>query len=368
MDTTSMPSESTMLDAFYGRDPSFDGVFVTAVRTTGIFCRPTCPARKPRRENISFFPTPREALLEGYRPCRRCHPLERAGEAPEWLRPLLKEVDGDPTRRWTDRDLRSRGLSPERVRRWFQQNHGMTFHAYSRARRLGAALGSMKGGESVTRAAFDAGYDSLSGFHEAFRRYFGDAPTVTRDATLVHVDRVVTPLGPMLVAATDEALVLLEFVDRRALPNQVKRIRRRLRATFTPGPNGVTREVACQLEEWFEGTRDDFDLPIRPAGTDFQLEVWEALRRIPRGETRSYAELAEAIGRPAAVRAVGKANGDNALALVIPCHRVIGADGKLVGYGGGVWRKERLLALEALPTSAGTPAPLRPPAASTAAR
>ena len=316
------------------------------MQTTGIFCRPTCSARKPLFENVTFYGSTKEALLEGYRPCKRCRPMESVGKPPEWLRPLLSEIDRDPTHRWSGADIRAHGLTPERLRRWFQNNHGMTFHAYSRARRLGSALGQMKDGSGVTRAAFDSGYESLSGFHEAFRQYFGSSPTTISEAVLVHVDRIATPLGPMLVGATDEALCLLEFVDRRALPKQVERIRSRLSAAFVPGRNALVDTTAAQLQEYFEGRRRTFDLPLTLAGTPFQQDVWEALQRIPYGETRSYGDLARALGRPTAVRAVGKANGDNALAIVVPCHRVVGADGKLVGYGGGLWRKKRLLELE----------------------
>jgi AraC family transcriptional regulator of adaptative response/methylated-DNA-[protein]-cysteine methyltransferase len=335
-----------MLQAFLGRDADYDGVFVTGVSTTGIFCRPTCSAKKPRPENLSFFGSPKEALLSGYRPCKRCRPLEPSGTPPEWLRSLLDEIETDPGRRWSDRDVRSRGLSPERVRRWFQRNHGMTFHAYSRARRLGAALGRIKGGEGVARAAFDAGCDSLSGFQEAFRQYFGATPTSLEGSTIVRVDRIVTPLGPMLVGATDDALCLLEFTDRRMLPNQIQRIRARLGAVFVPDRNRVIERVQADVEAYFDGGLRRFDVRTVLNGTDFQLEVWQALREVPYGETRSYGELARTVGRPSAVRAVGRANGMNALAIVVPCHRVVGADGKLVGYGGGVWRKRRLLDLE----------------------
>jgi AraC family transcriptional regulator, regulatory protein of adaptative response / methylated-DNA-[protein]-cysteine methyltransferase len=335
-----------MLEAFLGRDSTFDGVFVTCVHTTGIFCRPTCTAKKPRPEHVSFFGSPREALLAGYRPCMRCRPMEPAGTTPAWLQPLLEAVEEDPTRRWSDHDVRSRGLSPERVRRWFKQNHGMTFQAYHRARRLGSALGQVQTGASVGRAAFGSGYDSLSGFQEAFRRYFGAPPKDLEGATVVKVSRALTPLGPMLVGATDQALVLLEFVDRRMLPTQVKRLRTRLRAVFVPERNGVTDVVERELEAYFAGELRDFSVPFVTAGTDFEREVWRALARIPYGETRSYGELARAIGRPSAMRAVGRANGLNALAVVVPCHRVVGADGKLVGYGGGLWRKQRLLDLE----------------------
>lgn len=335
-----------MLEAFLERDATYDGVFITGVHTTGIFCRPTCAARKPRPENISFFGTPQEALLSGYRPCRRCRPLEPAGTPPQWLRPLLEEVDADPARRWTDQDVRSRGMSPERVRRWFKEHHGMTFQAYNRARRLGAALGRVQVGDRVSRAAFEAGYESLSGFQDAFRRYFGDSPSNLDGATVVRVDRVPTPLGPMLLGATDDAVCLAEFVDRRMLPTQIQRIRRKLGAVFVPDRNGVIDRLGHELEAYFAGTLRTFESPLEPCGTEFQAEVWSGLQSIPYGQTWSYADLARHVGHPRAVRAVGRANGANALAIVIPCHRVVGADGRLVGYGGGLWRKRRLLELE----------------------
>lgn len=335
-----------MLEAFLGRDTNFDGVFVTGVHTTGIFCRPTCSAKKPLRKNLSFFGTSREALQSGYRPCLRCRPLEPSGTPPDWLRPLLAEVETDPARRWTDEDVRSQGLSPPRVRRWFKQHHGMTFQAFTRARRLGAALGRVRDGRSVSRTAFEVGYDSLSGFQEAFRKYFGDSPTRFDDATIVRVGRITSPLGPMLVCATDDALCLLEFVDRRMLPTQIQRIRSRLRAVFMPATNDVIRSVEREIARYFAEELRAFETPIALCGTGFQRDVWETLLEIPYGETRSYADVAQSVGRPTAVRAVGTANGMNALAIIVPCHRVVGADGKLVGYGGGLWRKQRLLDLE----------------------
>jgi AraC family transcriptional regulator, regulatory protein of adaptative response / methylated-DNA-[protein]-cysteine methyltransferase len=346
MITRELPSESVMLDAFLGRDPAFDGVFVTGVHTTGIFCRPTCSAKKALPRNLSFFGTPREALLSGFRPCLRCRPLEPTGSPPDWLGPLLEEVEANPVRRWTDRDLRSRGLSPERVRRWFKKYHGMTFQAYNRARRLGAALGRVQGGSGVSRAAFEVGYDSLSGFQEAFRRYFGESPTDLDGAAVIRVTRIATPLGPMLVGATDAALRLLEFVDRRMLPNQIARMKARLHCVFVPDRSELLGRVAREVAAYFGGELRAFDIPVELCGTDFQREVWDGLLEIPYGETRSYAELARTVGRPAAVRAVGRANGMNALAIIVPCHRVVGSDGKLVGYGGGLWRKQRLLDLE----------------------
>ncbi len=335
-----------MLDAFLRRDSSFDGLFVTAVSSTGIFCRPTCSARRPLPEHISFFATAGEALIAGYRPCLRCRPLEPSGAPPDWLRPLLAAVEAEPTRRWSDLELRRRGLSPERVRRWFKHNHGMTFQAYHRARRLGSALGRVKAGSPVGRAAVEAGYESLSGFQEAFRQYFGTSPTSLDGAAVVKVSRVATPLGPMLAGSSGDALVLLEFADRRQLGSQIQRIARRLDAVYVPDQSPVVDRAASELSEYFGGSRRTFGLSLLMLGSEFERAVWAELLEIPYGERRSYAEVARRVGRPAAVRAVGRANGLNALAVVVPCHRVVGADGRLVGYGGGLWRKERLLALE----------------------
>jgi AraC family transcriptional regulator of adaptative response/methylated-DNA-[protein]-cysteine methyltransferase len=347
METTSLPPRAEMLRALGRRDGAYEGVFVIAVRTTGIFCRPGCPARTPRPENVDFLPSSRAALLAGYRPCRRCRPLEPSGGAPAWLRPLLEQVDAQPERRWRDGDLRALGLSPERVRRWFQRTHGMSFHGYSRSRRLGQALGRIQQGDPVTRVALDSGFDSLSGFGEAFGKLAGGSPTVRKDAPLVRLTRIATPLGPMVAGATADALCLLEFADRRMLPTQLDRVGRALGAVLVPGSNDLLAAASAELAEYFAGSRQAFSVPLRPAGTPFQERVWEELRRIPFGETASYAEVARRIGRPSAVRAVARANGDNRLAILIPCHRVIGASGALTGYGGGLWRKRRLLEIEA---------------------
>jgi AraC family transcriptional regulator of adaptative response/methylated-DNA-[protein]-cysteine methyltransferase len=352
MNTSNLPDRATMLRAFESRDVSYDGVFWTAVRTTGIFCRPTCPARKPKPENVEFFESAKTALEAGYRPCRRCRPLELSGSTPRWLRGLIEELESDPSRRWTDRDVQALGLRPERVRRWFQRHHGMTFHAYSRARRLGEAIGRLREGEDVSRTAFAQGYESLSGFNEAFRKLLGASPTGIDADRVVRITRVLTPLGPMLVGASDDALCLLEFVDRRKLETQLRRLGTRLRVPVLPGSNRITEETERQVSAYFDRRLTEFSLPIETPGTEFQQIVWKALREIPYGKTVSYGEVARRIGRPTAVRAVAGANGDNRIAILIPCHRVIGADGTLTGYGGGLWRKKRLLDLESAQTEA----------------
>jgi AraC family transcriptional regulator of adaptative response/methylated-DNA-[protein]-cysteine methyltransferase len=346
MEQATLPPAQEMWDAFNERDPAYDGIFVTAVATTGIFCRPTCAAKKPARDNVEFFAGAREALTAGYRPCKRCRPMEN-GAAPAWIAGLLEAVEADPSRRWKDRDLRERGLEPERVRRWFQRHHGMTFHAYHRARRLGSAIGRLKDGATPAGAAYASGYESLSGFHEAFRRETGTTPGkgVEADPLLLH--RLTTPLGPMIAGASDDALFLLEFADRRMLETEIAEVRDRTGRVAVPGVNAVIRAIGEELEAYFAGALREFTVPLDTPGTEFQRAVWDELKRIPYGETWSYGEQARRLGQPPeAVRAVARANGENRIAIVIPCHRVIGADGKLTGYGGGLWRKRRLLDLE----------------------
>lgn len=355
MNARALPARSDMVAAYMSGDTSYDGVFFTAVRTTGIFCRPTCPAKKPRPENVEFFPSAREALLAGYRPCRRCRPMELSGTPPPWLGTLLGEIETDPSRRWRDRDLRALRLEPTRVRRWFLANHGMTFQAYSRARRLASALGQIQGGAGVTEAAFASGYDSLSGFNEAFRNLLGKSPTRTKDAPVLSIARVPSDLGPMVAAADERHLLLFEFADRRMLERQLVVLRRRLQGVFIPGSNPVIERATKEMNEYLRGARRTFDVPWSIPGTEFQRAVWKRLEAIPFGKTISYATVAREIGRPAAVRAVGRAVGENRIAVMVPCHRVVGHDGQLTGYGGGLWRKKRLLEIEGV--MAAEPAP-----------
>ena len=261
----------------------------------------------------------------------------------------MKDFEAEPERRWTDQDLRSRGRSPERVRRWFPSNHGMTFHAYSWVRRLGLALGQIQQAFGVSRAAFSTGYESLSGFNEAFKRFVGQTPRDVKSSTVVTVNRIPTPLGPMVAGAVDDALCLLVFADRRMLETQLVRLQKHLDCVFVPGTSAVFDRLADELEAYFKGEETEFSASLVTPGTRFQQHVWARLRAIPPGTTKSYGDIAREIGRPTAVRAVARANGDNRIAILIPCHRVIGADGKLTGYGGGLWRKQRLLDVEAGP-------------------
>jgi AraC family transcriptional regulator of adaptative response/methylated-DNA-[protein]-cysteine methyltransferase len=212
--------------------------------------------------------------------------------------------------------------------------------------RLGSALGRLRHGDDLTQVAYDHGYESLSGFREAFQTRFGTTPRNGSSQKIVTVNRIQTPLGPMIAGASDTGICLLEFLDRRMMETQVERLQKRLQCSFIPGNHRIIENLATQLVQYFEGALKDFTIPLDTAGSPFQQRVWEGLRKSPYGETRSYQQQATLIGRPASVRAVARANGDNRIAIVIPCHRVIGADGKLVGYGGGLWRKKFLLDLE----------------------
>jgi AraC family transcriptional regulator of adaptative response/methylated-DNA-[protein]-cysteine methyltransferase len=282
-------------------------------------------------------------LLAGYRPCKRCQPLEPNGATPEWLQPLLSALSDDPTQRWRDADLRAMRLDPDRVRRWFQTNYGMTFHAFQRSRRLGLALGHIAKGGDLSEAAYGHGYESLSGFRDAFAKLFDAPPGRARGSDCIHVSRILTPLGPMLAGATEAAVCLLEFADRRMLETQLERLKRRLGSELVLGGNPRLELLEDELRRYFAGELQQFTVPLQYPGTEFQVACWDYLRSIPYGTTRSYAEQAHAIAKPGALRAVGRANGENRLAIVIPCHRVVGSDGKLTGYGGGLWRKRSLL-------------------------
>lgn len=340
-----LPPATEMRRAFLAGDASYDGVFFTGVRTTGIFCRPSCAARKPRPENVEFFATPREAMFSGYRPCKRCRPLEADGRPPAWVERLLARVEAEPDQRIGAAELRSAGVDPARARRWFQRHYGMSFQAYCRARRLARAFRAIQEGRSVTHAALESGFESESGFRSAFTRLFGAAPrTAAGEAILL--DWVPSPVGPLLLGAGEQGLCLLEFSDRRALETQFAALARRFGAPLAPGRNRWIEAARTQLAEYFSGARRDFDLPLDIRGTPFEERVWRALLEIPFGATWSYRDLATRIGQPAATRAVGSANGRNRIAIVIPCHRVVNADGRLGGYGGGLWRKQHLLDLE----------------------
>ncbi len=341
---SNLPADDEMYRALCDRNQQYEGVFFVGVRTTGVFCRPTCPARKPNRENVDFYGSTRDALSAGFRPCKKCRPLEVPGTNPEWLRRLISQLESDSNRRWTDTDLRQLDIEPARVRRWFSLHHGITFHGYLRSRRLAQAMGQIQIGKQATQAAMDSGFESLSGFNAAFRKWSGITPARSKSyGSPIAVNRVLTPLGPMVAAVVDDKLCLLEFADRRMLESQFKRLSSIFKRPFANLDHRLIQQTGEQLDEYFAGQRQVFELPVALDGSEFQRAVWNDLLSIPYGKTTSYERLAQRIGKPGAQRAVGRANGHNRLAIVVPCHRVIRSNGELSGYGGQVWRKKWLL-------------------------
>ncbi len=327
--------------AFERRDRTEDGRFVGAVKTTGIYCKPSCPARHPKRENVVFYATPAEARSAGFRACMRCRPdevgrdraavskavamIERA-ENPMSLAVLAKAV----------------GYAPHHFQRLFTRDVGISPAAFARSVRARRASDLLSGGKQVTNAIYDAGYNAPSRFYADAKDRMGMAPSAWRDGGRGETIRFViadSALGPLMVAATAKGICVLSFESdeqalRRRFPN----------AEITPDDGTIAPLVAKAMA--VVGSPIAHDLPLDVQGTAFQEKVWRELRKIPLGETRSYADIAAAVGQPTATRAVGTANGSNPVAVLVPCHRVIRSDGSLGGYAGGLDRKRKLLAAE----------------------
>ena len=335
-----------MYKALVDKDVSYEGTFIAAVKTTGIFCRPTCTARKPKKENVEFYSTTKEAILKGYRPCKVCNPLEKLGETPNYIKNILKELNDNPSLKFKDWDLTQQGVEPSKIRRWFLKNHGITFQAYQRMYRINSAFKKIQNGEPVTSVAFDTGYESLSGFTDSFKSIFGVSPSNSKDKQIINITRLETPLGTMFACAAEQGICLLEFTDRKMLETELKSLAKQLNANIIQGANKHFDLLRRQLDQYFEGKRKEFTIQLFTPGTEFQQSVWKVLQTIPYGSTYSYKQQAIALKKPDAFRAVANANGMNRISIIIPCHRVIGEDGNLIGYGGGLWRKKWLLDLE----------------------
>ncbi|MEO0615261.1 MAG: trifunctional transcriptional activator/DNA repair protein Ada/methylated-DNA--[protein]-cysteine S-methyltransferase [Pseudomonadota bacterium] len=344
--TTMTLTPEAMYDALIARDTSHDGKWYVGVRTTGVFCRSVCPARKPLFENCEFLLDAASCLAAGYRPCKRCRPLDTKSPDDPLVNDLLSRLERDPGHRWSERDLVELGYDPSTVRRRFREHTGMTFIALARQHRLGRAFERLTLNGNIVDAQVEAGFESASGFRDAFARLLGVAPGKLRKRAELVADWIETPLGAMIGVADCDRLHLLEFLDRRALPTELKQLRRECKGSLGIGRTPPLARVDDELMRFFAGTSAHFDTPLAFSGSAFSQVVWRELRNIPAGETRSYAQMAQVIGQPSAVRAVARANGANRLAIVIPCHRVIGADGSLTGYGGGLWRKRKLLEIE----------------------
>ena len=328
--------------AFMRRDRGWDGRIIGAVKTTGIYCKPSCPARRPKREHVEFFATGEEARTAGYRACLRCKPDEvgRDREAVAQAIKLIERAEEAPSLAELADAV---GYAPHHFQRLFKRDLGVSPAEYARGLRNRRSEAALKANGRVTDAVYDAGYSEPSSFYSDAKERLGMTPSAWRDGgrgetiRWTHFD---SPLGQMLIAATSKGICRLTFDDSEASLTRLFP-----KATIVEDAGGLSELVEGALAA-IDSPLAARDLPIDVAGTAFQESVWRELRKIPAGETRSYAEIAAAIGQPKAVRAVGTANGDNHVAVLIPCHRVIRSDGTLGGYGGGIDRKRKLLAAE----------------------
>ncbi|HYF97742.1 MAG TPA: trifunctional transcriptional activator/DNA repair protein Ada/methylated-DNA--[protein]-cysteine S-methyltransferase [Coxiellaceae bacterium] len=334
-------------DVFYqallAKNPEYEGIFYVGVTTTGVFCRPTCGARKPKKEHCEFFISAQDATLASFRPCKRCRPLSHPNQVSDVVRLLIEAVEQEPTKRWKTADFKKLAIDESTARRQFKKRFGMTFVAYARARRIGEAVKEIRQGARMIDTQLQVGYESSSGFRDAFSKILGDAPRkMSKNSLILKAAWIDTVLGPMIAIADDEFLYLLEFASRRGLEREIERLRNRGFAII-PGTAAPLTSIETELKAYFAGALTQFKTPYRVFGSAFQQQVWQALCQIPFGETRSYAKLSASLNKPNSHRAVANANGANQLAIIIPCHRVIASDGSLAGYGGGVAVKQWLI-------------------------
>lgn len=347
-----LADHGTLYRALVARDVAYDGRVYVAVASTGVFCRLSCPARKPKSENCRFFGSVAECVDAGYRPCRRCQPVAAGPASHPAVEALLPLLGNGDRRRWTEDEVVACGFDPSTVRRAFKRQFGVTFLELARIDRLRTGLDLIADGGRVIDAQLEAGFDSPSAFRAAMATLLGQPPSAFRPEAALRIAWLDTPLGPMVAAADARAIHLLEFVDRAALAGELKALRARYGGVGIGG-SPVIERLRRELVDYFQGRSAAFSVPLALHGSVFARTVWERLRTIPAGETRSYGDIARAVGRPRATRAVARANGANRIAILIPCHRVIGADGSLTGYGGGLWRKQKLIEIERRYRTAG---------------
>jgi AraC family transcriptional regulator of adaptative response/methylated-DNA-[protein]-cysteine methyltransferase len=328
------------------KDTPHGGIFYTAVKTTGIFCHPSCGARTPKSENIILYDSTQEALQNGFRPCKVCKPMEKTEIVIDNIAGLIKELHQNPYLKITNVELKERNVNPNKVESWFKQHHNITFDTYQRMLRINFAFKRLKKSEVATNAALMNSCQSLSGFNESYRYVFGNPPSNTNKKTVLNIVRFATPVGPMFACASSKGVCLLDFTDCRTLETDFQYLTKQLNAVMVSSKNLHLDHVQLELQEYFGGNRKKFTVPLHTIGTDFQKSVWKILQDIPFGQTRSYKQQAIVLGNSKAIRAVASANGRNPISIIIPCHRVIGSDGSLTGYGGGLHRKKWLLDYE----------------------
>ncbi|MDR6410803.1 bifunctional DNA-binding transcriptional regulator/O6-methylguanine-DNA methyltransferase Ada [Paraburkholderia terricola] len=347
-DAAGWTSDDERWEAVTRREPQADGAFFYGVKTTGVFCRPSCASRQPRRENVAFFTDVAAARAAGFRDCKRCQPGGLPREL-EIVNRACAALDADPHQRLTLAQLSDAvHVSPFHLQRLFKRVVGVSPRQYQAAQRGAALRDALQSGSDVMRATLDAGFGSPSRMYDSASAELGMAPSEFRRkgaGLTVRYAGAPTSLGFVLVAATEKGICKIGFGDDPGL------LADELRSEFA---NADVREdperlapFIAQIDAYLRGSRQDFDLPLDIGATAFRQRVWDALRRIPYGETRSYTQIAEAVGAPRAVRAVASACATNPVALAIPCHRVVQKGGALAGYRWGLPRKAALLDNEA---------------------
>jgi AraC family transcriptional regulator, regulatory protein of adaptative response / methylated-DNA-[protein]-cysteine methyltransferase len=336
--------------AVLARDANLDGIFVTGVLTTGIYCRPSCPARHPKRENVRFFGRPEEAERAGFRACLRCRPKEggRPNPQADMVRQVCRILVERPEERVTLTALaREVGVSPHHLQRTFKRAIGISPRQYADALRLGRLKQRLQGKDSVTMALYEAGYGSSSRLYETSTQRLGMTPGAYRDGgrgARIRYAVADTPIGRVLVAATERGICSVRIgASGNAMAKELGR--EFPTATIERDREGLAEWVK-RLTRHLEGRAPELDVPIDVRATAFQWRVYEALRSIPYGETRTYREVARSIGAPRAARAVGRACATNPVGIVIPCHRVVREGGALGGYAWGLGIKKQLLESE----------------------
>jgi len=328
------------------RNNQYDGTFFTAVKTTGIFCHPSCRARIPKVENVLFYDSIKEALQNGYRPCKICKPMEKIGETPDYIKKIIAELQQNPHEKISDEQLKLKGVEPHTIRRWFKKNYHITFHAFQRMLRINYAFTNIKNGKSITHTAFDSGYESLSGFNDSYRALFGVSASKSKHKNVINILRFSSPIGSIIACANENGLCFLGFIGQKKIEAHFKEIQKHFDAIILPGKNEHLSKAKKEINEYFDGKRKTFSVALDVVGTDFRKEVWQALQQIPYGKTATYKEQAIAMDKLKAIRAVASANGANKISIIIPCHRVIGSNGALTGYAGGLHKKSWLLDFE----------------------
>ena len=331
-------------EAVKNRDTNFIGSFFFGVKTTGIFCIPSCRARTPKPENLVYYTQVNELVAEGFRPCKLCKPTLNAYEMPPDIKQAIKMIHESPFEKIKDTHLVEHGIRPEKLRRWFKKNYGITFHAYQRMHRISNAYQNIKNGKKITDSAFNSGYESLSGFNHTFKTLLGKEPNKSNELCVIHIRRITTPLGPMLICASEKGICLLEFTDQKTLETELINLESKRQATILLGENQIIQQAEKELNEYFQGKRTVFNTPIDQSDTDFQINYWHHIQQIPFGETRCSSSLAKELQTNE--RYIQETNKMNKVAIILPCHRVICNPNKLHDNRKGLERKNVLIKLE----------------------